>query len=85
MSEKSKPRYSGPNCSGVCRCGCPWDRHHLGVVMNMKYAEETGEAYIPQECDNYGFNETGGMKFENGKWVDHCNSYVDNKEKINGG
>lgn len=76
----SEPRYSGSRRSGICTCGCPWDAHHLGIVMNMKYAEETGEAYIPQECVRYGFNETGGMQYVDGKWVDHCHGYVDSME-----
>ena len=76
---KYKPKYSGPNCSGVCLCGCPWDSHHLGVVMNKEYVEQTQEGYIPEECDTYGFNEVGGMKYNEdiGEWEDHCHVYVD--------
>ena len=72
-------RYSGPGRSGVCICGCSWDEHHLGVVMNKEYYEKTGEAYVPQECDHFGCNETGGMKFnkETGEWEDHCFGYRD--------
>ena len=77
--EHYEPRYSGPNRSGVCVCGCPWDSHHLGCVMNMGYAEQTGESYVPQECDAFGFNEVGGMKYnkETKEWEDHCHGYRD--------
>lgn len=77
-----KPRYSGPNRSGICFCGCSWERHHLCMVMNREYIKQTNEAYIPQECEAFGFNETGGYKFVNGEWVDHCWVYRDNLEEI---
>lgn len=73
----SEPRYSGPNRTGICKCGHSWQDHHLGVVMNLEYAETTGEAYLPQECEAYGFNEVGGLQFVAGKWIDHCHSYKD--------
>ena len=47
--------------------------------MNDQYYKDTNEIYMPQECCSFGFNETGGMKFENGEWVDHCHSYKDSK------
>lgn len=72
------PRYSGPNRSGYCVCGCKWDRHHLGLVMRMEYAEQTKEGYIPQECETFGFNEGGGRKLDaDGVWQDHCHTYRD--------
>lgn len=76
-------RYSGPNRSGICVCGCTWDKHHLGMVMNREHFEKTQEAYVPQECDHYGFNEVGGMKYnkETGKWEDHCHGYKDTMEE----
>lgn len=70
----SQPLYSGPNRSGTCRCGHSWDRHHLSIVMNQKYFEETSEAYVPQECEAFGFNEMGGLD-DNGN--DHCRGYRD--------
>jgi hypothetical protein len=50
-------------------------------VLNKKYAEETGEAYVPEECCAFGFNEVGGMKYnkETGRWEDHCHGYRDSK------
>ena len=42
--------------------------------MNEDYLRDTGEAYFPQECEFYGFNETGGLDAE-GK--SHCHTYVD--------
>jgi hypothetical protein len=82
MTEKEtyEPRYSGPNRTGICKCGHSWDRHHLGVVMNRDYGDATGEAYVPQECEHFGFNETGGLAFVDGKWVGHCQQYRDEKE-----
>lgn len=79
----NQPRYSGPNRSGICICGCRWDEHHLGMVINRKYFEETKEAYVPDECCRYGFNEVGGMKFnqETEQWEDHCHGYRDNMDK----
>jgi len=79
MSE-FKPRYSGPNRSGICVCGCSWQEHHLGVVMNEAYREATGESYVPEECEKFGFNEVGGKRLENGRWVDHCHRYRDMME-----
>ena len=67
-------RYSGPNRSGICICGHSWKKHHLGVVMREDYRNQTGEAYIAQECEFYGFNETGGLDSD-GKY--HCDSYQD--------
>lgn len=74
-----EPIYSGPNRSGICVCGCRWDQHHLSCVMNQKYIDETGEGYVPEECCAFGFNETGGMKYneQTGQWEDHCHGYRD--------
>jgi hypothetical protein len=69
-----EPKYSGPNRCGVCVCGHSWEDHHLGVVMNAEYAEATGEAYLPEECEFYGFNEMGGLDAEGNN---HCQKYVD--------
>lgn len=73
------PMYSGPGRSGICVCGCSWRDHHLGVVMNEDYFQETGEDYAPGECERYGFNEVGGMKYneETKQWEHHCHQYVD--------
>ena len=78
-----EPRYSGPNRSGICVCGCRWDDHHLGCVMNEEYFKDTGESYVPDECCAFGFNESGGQKYnkETKEWEDHCSRYRDTKEK----
>lgn len=68
--------YSGPERSGICRCGHSWEDHHLGVVMRDHETDGGPEAYIPQECEFYGCNEMGGLDDE-GK--DHCHSYYDAK------
>jgi hypothetical protein len=79
--EDWKPRYSGPDRSGICICGHRWDDHHLGVVMNLPYYEKTGEEYVPQECEYFGFNEMGGMENKDGKWIEHCGRYRDSLEE----
>ena len=35
--------------------------------------------YVPQECEQYGFNEVGGKKYneETEKYEDHCHQYTD--------
>lgn len=75
-----KARYSGPNRSGICVCGHKWDRHHLGMVMNIEYlwTDAGPEHYIPQECEHYGFNETGGLG-KDGKV--HCFGYKDSMDE----
>ena len=76
-----KARYSGPNRSGVCVCGCSWKDHHLGMVMRQDAIETDGgpEYYIPQECERYGSNEAGGLKYnkKTGEYEDHCFGYKD--------
>lgn len=69
-----KPRYSGKDCGGVCVCGHRWQDHHLSMVMRQDYVEETGEYYFPEECEYYGFNETGGL---DAKGRPHCDQYQD--------
>lgn len=75
---KHKPKYSGPGKTGVCVCGHSVFDHHLGVVMNVAYYEQTQEAYVPQECEFYGCNKEGGMMpGPDGEWIDHCFGYQD--------
>ena len=68
--------------SGVCKCGCFWEDHHLGVILN-RYAlaalPEGYPPYIPEECEAYGFNESGGKKYNGftGEYEDHCHHYED--------
>jgi len=49
------------------------------MVMNEEYAEQTKEGYVPQECEAYGFNETGGLKWnsETEEYEPHCFGYED--------
>jgi len=79
--KKWKPLYSGPGKSGICKCGHPWDQHHLGIVANIECLKQTKEEYVPQECEHYGCNELGGMmpdpKNKNGEWIYHCGGYED--------
>ena len=78
----ASPRYSGSERSGICVCGHSWEEHHLGMVMQAAYIEQTKEGYIPQECEYYGFNEAGGlMPDANGEWINHCGSYIDQLDR----
>jgi hypothetical protein len=61
-------------------CGHSWEEHHLNAVMNSEYIKQTGESYLPEECEALGCNETGGLMLVEGKWVDHCHRYQDSKE-----
>ncbi len=70
----NKPRYSGPNRSGICKCQHSWQDHHLGMVLNEDYYKATGEAYLPQECEAHGSNEMGGLDADGNP---HCDGYVD--------
>lgn len=68
------PQYSGPNRLGICICGHKYNDHHLCFVMNQDYFNDTNEAYLPQECEFYSFNEGGGLD-EVGN--SHCHTYID--------
>ena len=74
MNKQYLPRYSGPNRSGICVCGHKWDDHHLGIVLNPDYSDQTQEGYLPGECEAHGFNETGGLG-PDGEY--HCFCYHD--------
>lgn len=68
--------------SGICRCGCSWEDHHLGAILNSdayKALPEGYPPYIPQECDRYGWNEYGGKKYnkDTDEYEDHCYQYED--------
>lgn len=67
-------RYSGSGRNGICVCGHSWKEHHLSCVMNPEYIEQTGETYIPEECEHYGFNEMGGKDADGNE---HCHVYRD--------
>lgn len=48
----------------MCQCGCPENEHHISwFTIGTK---------IIEECEAFGYNETGGMKYVNGEWVEHC-------------
>lgn len=80
--ERRDAVYSGPGKSGICVCGCSWNDHHLGMVLRLGRVltkQGTYEHYIAQECDRFGFNEYGGLKYneETEKWETHCHAYKD--------
>lgn len=79
MEVKHEARYSGEGKSGICICGCSWQKHHLCMKMRKDPTDRTEEQYIPDECCAFGFNEVGGMKFnsETEEWEDHCFGYRD--------
>ena len=68
--------YSGPGRTGTCNCGHSWEDHHLGVILNHAgdSLDAMKEAYIPEECEFFGFNEMGGKDAEG---EDHCFGYRD--------
>jgi hypothetical protein len=51
------------------------------LVMRQEYVDATHEGYILGECETYGFNEAGGMKYnkEINELEDHCSGYRDSK------
>jgi hypothetical protein len=49
--------------------------------MNEEYRNDNHEAYLPEECEHYGFNEMGGrMPTPDGSWINHCHRYRDTME-----
>lgn len=78
MTQEYKPRYSGANRAGICKCGHSWEEHHLSAVVNLEYLKATNERYFPEECEFYGSNEQGGLG-PNGE--DHCHWYIDKLER----
>lgn len=51
----------------LCVCGHTLDEHH-----RVWYA---GGAESADECEAYGFNETGGMQHTANGWIDHCQHF----------
>lgn len=51
----------------MCVCGHPAIEHHRSWFR--------GGGMLVEECETYGYNETGGMEQVNGKWVDHCQRF----------
>jgi len=47
------------------------------MVINEQYYADTQEAYVPQECEAFGFNEYGGLDAD-GNY--HCGHYLDSGE-----
>lgn len=58
---------AGADFSLMCKCGHPAADHHLVWWRGFQV--------FADECEVYGFNETGGMQYVDGKWVDHCHSF----------
>ena len=73
-------KYHWEIVPGTCVCGHSWEDHHLGLIMNEDTMKELRSRYknpppyLPQECEFYGCNETGGLD-EDGN--DHCKQYKD--------
>lgn len=70
--------------SGVCVCGHSYEDHHLGLIMNSEILAEIREQepnhppYLPQECEYFGCNETGGLDTDGNI---HCDNYQDKDNK----
>jgi hypothetical protein len=57
----------GINDSTLCVCGHTLEDHHRWWISN---------GYFADECEFYGFNESGGMMpGEDGKWIEHCRKF----------
>ena len=68
-------KYRWQIITGVCKCGHSWEDHHLGWILNedtIKELPPDHPPYVPQECEYYGCNETGGLDDEGN---DHCHNY----------
>ena len=54
----------------MCTCGCPASEHH------QSWYPGGGHEY--GECEMYGSNECGGMKWSepHGMWIDHCQHFT---------
>lgn len=50
-----------------CVCGHSAADHHVSWFR--------GGGMLIEECEAYGYNETGGMEWVDGKWVEHCQRY----------
>lgn len=48
----------------LCVCGHSADDHHTSWFV--------GGGVMREECEFYGFNETGGYEMVDGEWVKHC-------------
>ena len=62
----------------LCTCGHMLEEHHLSYFM------DGSSRVLGEECEFYGFNESGGMMYnEEGQWVDHCYRFIPIKEENN--
>lgn len=50
-----------------CVCGHAAEDHHTSWF--------SGGQILREECEAEGYNETGGMLWVDGKWVEHCQRY----------
>lgn len=55
------------NDEDLCVCGHQAFEHHRSWFGS-------GGALI-EECEAFGYNETGGMELVDGNWVDHCQRF----------
>ena len=51
----------------MCVCGHPAEEHHRSWFR--------GGGEIIEECEAFGSNETGGMEYVEGKWIEHCQRF----------
>ena len=67
------PKFSKVIYSGTCLCGHSYEDHHISMVLNREALAVMGP-HMPEECEYFGCNETGGLD-EHGN--PHCERYVD--------
>lgn len=51
----------------VCICSHLAEDHHRSWFRNG--------GQLIEECEFYGHNETGGMEYVDGKWIEHCQRF----------
>ncbi len=53
----------------LCVCGHRADDHHTSFYIQSGID-------VREECEYYGFNETGGMELDDDEgWIDHCQRF----------
>lgn len=55
------------NDDDLCVCGHKLEDHHRSWFRNG--------GMIVEECEFEGYNETGGMMYIAGKWLEHCKKF----------